>query len=506
MASVSPLPVNNDMSSLLFMSLLNKQGSNNSSNLIEMLLFMLLPEIKKFIEYISKNFSETLSNNFKELVTKRFSDYVRSKMSISKRYPFRTTMTKELDYYIANNVEIDDALFIASDSGITQVVLANKTSIINVDNFAVTKLSEIEYTIEGNSHAETKAFLEKVRKMYGEYKITSEIKGVTGYRKYFSIYYHLSKKESGIIETIMYDPGRILLNYKTLNSVFIPDKQKFIDQINDFSNKKGMYAIEGVHHKLGILLHGVPGTGKTSLIKALSCSLNRHIITIPLSIIKTNKEFYNIIYNATRQLDTGTKIEICFKDVIYVIEDIDCISSDIVKKRSDSPVCQNFDKELNDFINDGEFSDSDEEIADSSKSVLQSKKTIIKNFIKKKKSKASNIPDKLDLAGILNTLDGITDCSDRIIIFTTNHPEKLDPALIRPGRVDLIIHLTYICKGVAREMIQHFFKDEDLSMYTFDIFDRIQMSPATLEQLIIKSRKLGQFIEELDKFDICQKS
>lgn len=44
--------------------------------------------------------------------------------------------------------------------------------------------------------------------------------------------------------------------------------------------------------------------------------------------------------------------------------------------------------------------------------------------------------------------DGIRSCcgSERIFVFTSNHPERLDPALIRPGRMDLHIGLGY-CTG-----------------------------------------------------------
>ena len=45
--------------------------------------------------------------------------------------------------------------------------------------------------------------------------------------------------------------------------------------------------------------------------------------------------------------------------------------------------------------------------------------------------------DKLDLSGMLNVLDGVVDSPNRIVVMTSNHPEKLDPALIRPGRVNL---------------------------------------------------------------------
>ena len=49
---------------------------------------------------------------------------------------------------------------------------------------------------------------------------------------------------------------------------------------------------------------------------------------------------------------------------------------------------------------------------------------------------ASLKKDKLNLSGLLNVLDGVVDTPERILIMTTNHPERLDPALIRPGRID----------------------------------------------------------------------
>lgn len=66
--------------------------------------------------------------------------------------------------------------------------------------------------------------------------------------------------------------------------------------------------------------------------------------------------------------------------------------------------------------------------------------------------------DKLDLSGLLNVLDGVVDCPNRILIMTTNHPEKLDPALIRPGRIDKIIYLGYLQAPEAKEMVEHYFE------------------------------------------------
>ena len=61
--------------------------------------------------------------------------------------------------------------------------------------------------------------------------------------------------------------------------------------------------------------------------------------------------------------------------------------------------------------------------------------------------------DKLNLSGILNVLDGVVDCPNRIVVMTSNHPEKLDPALIRPGRVNLKLYLGYIELPEARRRL-----------------------------------------------------
>lgn len=46
--------------------------------------------------------------------------------------------------------------------------------------------------------------------------------------------------------------------------------------------------------------------------------------------------------------------------------------------------------------------------------------------------------------GLLNVLDGVVDSPGRIVIMTTNHPDALDAALIRPGRIDKKIHLDFM--------------------------------------------------------------
>merc|ERR1719428_542252 len=68
--------------------------------------------------------------------------------------------------------------------------------------------------------------------------------------------------------------------------------------------------------------------------------------------------------------------------------------------------------------------------------------------------------DKLNLSGLLNVLDGVVDTPERILIMTTNHPEQLDPALIRPGRIDKKILLGYMRPVHVSSMINHYFQCE----------------------------------------------
>ena len=66
-----------------------------------------------------------------------------------------------------------------------------------------------------------------------------------------------------------------------------------------FLNNKEWYNEKGIPYSLGIGLHGPPGTGKTSFIKALSNYTNRHVIMISLKMIKTKNQLEKIFFENT---------------------------------------------------------------------------------------------------------------------------------------------------------------------------------------------------------------
>ena len=108
--------------------------------------------------------------------------------------------------------------------------------------------------------------------------------------------------------------------------------------------------------------------------------------------------------------------------------------------------------------------------------------------------------DKLDLSGLLNVLDGVVDTPDRIVIMTSNHPEKLDPALIRPGGIDKKIYLGFLVAESAICMCEHYFSSDltDAQKETMgQILEKNKtITPACFEQYCAEHDELAQFVEK----------
>ena len=116
---------------------------------------------------------------------------------------------------------------------------------------------------------------------------------------------------------------------KHFSNVFFPEKEHLVKKINFFSENEAWYLDRGIPYMFGLLLHGEPGCGKTSVIKAIANLTKRHIISIPLKNVDTISDLYHALYH--EKVDRRT---IPLSKRLYVFEDIDCGGlEDIVKGR-----------------------------------------------------------------------------------------------------------------------------------------------------------------------------
>jgi hypothetical protein len=116
-----------------------------------------------------------------------------------------------------------------------------------------------------------------------------------------------------------------------------------------------------------------------------------------------------------------------------------------------------------------------------------------------------NIGDELDLSGLLNVLDGILETPGRIVIMTSNYPELLDSALLRPGRIDRHEILSYITADCSIQLIEHCFNTKLNSIERNRIIsiinnaDEVKFTPAELESKCADHSSLNDLMKELEE-------
>lgn len=329
------------------------------------------------------------------------------------------------------------------------------------------KLVKVKYTFVSTHKTEPKkdldAFINTVMKWY-----ENEIKKY--YVKRRSLYLVTDTTGGSKGDRIYYKKYALDSN-KTFNTLFVPNKSELINLIDDFTNHRNKFSVPGMPKQICLLLTGPPGTGKTSLIKCLSQHTDRHVIDVPLGKINTNAELYKVMFD--RAFDVGYGVDkYKFNKLIFVLEDVDCIS-DIVKRRDT--------KESN-----TKESNTKE---DNTKDVDN-----LKEYAKVLKSKYNLAMDQLTLSGILNVIDGVVDCPDRILIMTTNHPEKLDPALIRPGRVTMAFNMSYVEFTEAKQMVEHYVGPITEAECVELKKGLVNVTPATLESYCISCNTVQELL------------
>ncbi len=233
--------------------------------------------------------------------------------------------------------------------------------------------------------------------------------------------------------------------FKSFRNVFGDHVSELKERLDLFVHKPEWYEERGIPHSLGILLHGIPGAGKTSTIKAIARDTGRHIFNLSLRAYTTQKQLMNLFYNETVQVggvsgSTATTYTIPLNQRIYVIEDIDCLTDIVYDRRRGSG------------------------------------------------SGAAGVPaatsDAVNLGFLLNLLDGVLETPGRILVITTNYPERLDAALIRPGRIDVKIRFDKAPRTMIRDMVANFYDQPEFGLEAIPEALEGALSPAeVLESL-----------------------
>lgn len=262
---------------------------------------------------------------------------------------------------------------------------------------------------------------------------------------------------------------------KSFNNVYGGHVNELKERLDLFIHHPNWYMERGIPHSLGIMFHGIPGAGKTSTIKAIAKDTHRHIFNLSLRPFTTQRQLTNLFFNETVIVygHDGNKmtLKIPLNRRVYVIEDIDCLT-DVVIDRS-----------------------------------ITGEKPIE--------------GDAVTLSFLLNLLDGVLETPGRILIITTNFPEKLDKAFVRPGRIDVKVQFKHAELDLILEMINKFYSIsynlEDIPTCLDSVFTPAEVMESlctyfkepsdAIEALITRASEkkntssMGTFLTAIDNFE-----
>ena len=221
----------------------------------------------------------------------------------------------------------------------------------------------------------------------------------------------------------------------TFENSYFPDMENVVNKINFFLQNKQWYQDHGIPYNLGILLYGEPGCGKTRFIKQLLNHTKRHGICVNLGEISDFNDLTKIIYNE----ELNDVYVIPQEQRILILEDIDAMGDAVKSRKKDGKQKQH-----------GEEKSNSNTATDAIDMIC-----MLKDLNEQKQQQ-----QKLNLSIILNALDGVHECTGRIVVMTTNHPEMLDEALIRSGRIDIKVEFKKCSRYDISQLIKRFWQVE----------------------------------------------
>ncbi|KAJ6534248.1 P-loop containing nucleoside triphosphate hydrolase protein [Mycena capillaripes] len=197
---------------------------------------------------------------------------------------------------------------------------------------------------------------------------------------------------------------------RPLSSIILPPGllDSLVQDAEEFLKSEDWYIGAGIPHRRGYLLHGPPGTGKTSTIYALAGALNLEIYSLSLASNNVDDSF---LQQAASSIP---------KNGIFLIEDIDCA----FPSRAD---------------------EEDEPMEPM---------TVMRGNGMMTRARA---PRAITLSGLLNVIDGVGSEEGKLFFATTNYIDRLDAALLRPGRIDRKVEYALSTEEQTRALFVRFF-------------------------------------------------
>jgi len=254
------------------------------------------------------------------------------------------------------------------------------------------------------------------------------------------------EKDSNLVYIYCDGTGRRVFPNRTLDAVVTRHMPMIRHYLKDFqaASKDQKSAFNGFGtYNLGIMLYGPPGTGKTSLIRALCVETNRNGVMVNLRTTKTMKQLRDVFKSANYVIE----------ETVYIFEEFDYVQGIFTQQDplnqptvDAGTACRNRIAELTAMMH---------------KDLDATAQTALKDQIAREETRLSELEDAITLDNMLLLLDGLQEVRSRIIVATTNHIHKINPALLRDGRFDIKVELGKFNQEETRELLTKMFPDEN---------------------------------------------